>query len=115
MTPTERKALDDFAAAVRAHYGDRLDKIVLFGSRARGDDGPQSDADLAIVIDGSGWRFWREKWVLAEMAYDALMDAGLEIQPWPVASSEWDDPKSHRNPRFVEAIKRDGLVWSPMP
>lgn len=28
------------------------DKVILFGSRARGEDGPESDVDLAVVYSG---------------------------------------------------------------
>jgi predicted nucleotidyltransferase len=50
MTPDERKALDDYVAAVRAHYGPRLVDVLMFGSRARGDHRPDSDADVAVVL-----------------------------------------------------------------
>jgi hypothetical protein len=38
MTPAERKALDDYVAAVRGHYGGRLVDILIFGSRGRMND-----------------------------------------------------------------------------
>ncbi|MGI0482349.1 nucleotidyltransferase domain-containing protein [Geminocystis sp. CENA526] len=31
-------------------YKEKLDKIILFGSRARGDDRPDSDYDILIVL-----------------------------------------------------------------
>ena len=37
----------------------RVEKAILFGSRARGDHRPRSDVDLAIVapgLDAGGWR-----------------------------------------------------------
>lgn len=37
-------------AIMKQHYGDRLAKIVLFGSYARGDFDEESDVDFAIVI-----------------------------------------------------------------
>ena len=38
-----RKALDEM-------YGDRLDRVVLFGSRARGDAHAESDYDVAVFL-----------------------------------------------------------------
>ena len=35
-----------------ALYGDRLLRLVLFGSHARGDDMPGSDVDLLVVLNG---------------------------------------------------------------
>ncbi len=33
-------------------YGDRLERIILYGSRARGDARPDSDIDILLVIKG---------------------------------------------------------------
>lgn len=35
-----------------------VDRIILFGSRARGDHRPQSDIDLAFVFESSAEREW---------------------------------------------------------
>ena len=35
-----------------ALYGERLVQMVLFGSRARGDAGPESDIDVLVVLRG---------------------------------------------------------------
>jgi predicted nucleotidyltransferase len=37
-------------AAVAEVYGDRLERVVLFGSRARGEAKPDSDYDIAVFI-----------------------------------------------------------------
>jgi predicted nucleotidyltransferase len=34
-------------------YGNRLNKVILFGSQARGDSSPASDIDLMIILEGS--------------------------------------------------------------
>jgi uncharacterized protein len=108
MNEEESRALEDYLDRVRSHYGSRLYDVVLFGSRARGDDGPDSDVDLAIILADGDWRFWGEKMVLADMTYEALMDSGLVIQSWPVARSAWDMPSIHHNRKLIEAMKRDG-------
>ena len=47
-----RAAAEDFARRVLAALGDRVEAIVLYGSVARGDAGPDSDVDVLVV--GSG-------------------------------------------------------------
>ena len=103
-----KRALDSFISAVRAHYGERLEEIVLFGSRARGDQRPDSDADVAVILKDGDWRFWAEKLTLADLTYDQLMEFGLRIQPWPISASAWMTPAKHHNPHLVEAMKQDG-------
>ncbi len=44
--------LVDLKKSVQEIAGDRLIKIVLYGSRARGDYGKDSDTDIAIVVRG---------------------------------------------------------------
>ncbi|MCD6327318.1 nucleotidyltransferase domain-containing protein [bacterium] len=44
-------ALSAFEAAIRERLGEHLKKIILFGSRARGDNDPESDYDILLVVD----------------------------------------------------------------
>ena len=50
--PKERQILDQVVAALHGHYGERLSRVVLFGSRARRDHAPDSDFDLLVVLKG---------------------------------------------------------------
>ena len=110
MTDQEAMALRKFIDAIRAHYAARVHTIGLFGSRARGDARPDSDADLAVVLEDGDWSFWREKVQLADLSYEPFMESGLHIQPWPIARSAWEDPEKHHSPRLIRAIKRDAKV-----
>lgn len=49
LAPKERRALRALVRRLRQHYGTRIDQVILFGSRARGDASPESDFDLLIV------------------------------------------------------------------
>ena len=42
--------LTRFRAAVTELYGGRLERVMLFGSRARGDSRPDSDYDVAVFL-----------------------------------------------------------------
>lgn len=108
--PTENEicaALKRFAADARAHYGDTLQSLWLFGSRARGDHHSHSDIDVAMVLRDGDWLDWRERDVLSDLSYERLVDVGADIQGWPVRLSEWLDPERHHNPSFLNAMRRD--------
>ena len=92
MTDQESRALKQYIDVVRDRYGSRVRSIVLFGSRARGDARPDSDADVAVILEDGEWRFWHEKMLLADLAFEPLMESGLHIQPWPIAHSAWINP-----------------------
>lgn len=110
MTENARAALRLFADAVRSAYGDRLKGLVVFGSRARGSASTRSDLDVAVILADERIDRYREKMALADLAYDAIVETGLHVQPWPVSSDEWQHPQSHANPSLVRAMRRDGRI-----
>lgn len=52
LTDDEKKAVAEIKQSIQALVGDRMKSLVLFGSKARGDFDPESDVDLAILVDG---------------------------------------------------------------
>lgn len=108
--PTEAEveaALRRFAADLRRHYGDRLKGLYLFGSRARGDYEPFSDADVAVVLEDEDWELVGEVRQLARLAHDVLIETGVEVQGWPVSLAAWGEPARHPEPALVKAMRRD--------
>ncbi|MFQ6066152.1 MAG: HEPN domain-containing protein [bacterium] len=51
LTKTERQAVQEFVDALATAFPERIKLMRLFGSRARGQRGEQSDLDLLIVVD----------------------------------------------------------------
>lgn len=47
----QNEMLNLFAQEITTKLGDRVKKIILFGSRARGNDEPDSDYDLLVVLN----------------------------------------------------------------
>ena len=63
-------ALSAFTNAVRTLYGNRLERIVLFGSFARGTAHEGSDIDVAVVSKGS---------IQAGLEIDQMSDILFEV------------------------------------
>jgi uncharacterized protein len=101
------RALELFAATLHAAYGDRLGGLFLFGSRARGDYEPFSDADIAVVLNDQDWALVRETRRLARMAHEVLIETGVEVQAWPVSRAAWENPSRHSEGMLVESMRRD--------
>ena len=51
LTTVERVVLDRFVMMLRRHYEGRLAKLLVLGSRARGDASEDSDIDLLVVLE----------------------------------------------------------------
>ena len=52
MTAPLQTILTELRERLEALYGERLDRLVLFGSQARGDAEPDSDIDVLVVLKG---------------------------------------------------------------
>ena len=66
----EQQALiADFKKAVSAFYGERLAKIILYGSYARGDFHEESDIDFLVVLKDEDISVFREIDQLNDLAF----------------------------------------------
>ncbi len=81
---------------------------MAFGSRARGEASLVSDLDVAVILDDVVDRY-RDIMALDDIAYDAIVETGEEVHPWPVSVDEWENPEKTRNPALIRAMRRDGL------
>jgi predicted nucleotidyltransferase len=108
--PEVEAALAQFAANVRDHYRDRLKGLYLFGSRARGDNRPDSDADVAVVLQDGDWVGWKERRVLNRLAYEPSLESGLAIQAWPFSDQQWQHAGSQPNAPLIDAARREAVA-----
>jgi antitoxin ChpS len=102
-------ALRDLERRMRNRFGARFVKLILFGSRARGDHRPNSDADVAVVLQGPLRDRWATKEAIIEDTYPLLLETGLYIQPWPVEETALRDPDSAPSPVLINEIIKDGM------
>lgn len=106
LPPLTRQAMQAFVERVAAQYP--MSRAILFGSRARGTERPDSDADVAVLLKGHG-HFLRTKMAMADMAFDVLLDTGIRIQPLPIWENQWAHPEQHANPELLKNIEREGI------
>jgi uncharacterized protein len=91
-----RRVLDEM-------YGDQLDRVVLFGSRARGDARPDSDYDVAVFLKSLPDR-WVELDRLARLRVKMIDETGafFDAKPYPANALQERTPLMHE-------IRQDGL------
>ena len=80
--PINDPVLNRFKAALDAMYGTRIERVVLFGSRARGDARDDSDYDIAVFLKSLGDR-WQELDRLADLGSNSSMTPGLSSTQSP--------------------------------
>jgi len=98
------EALRQLKRELEELYGERLKGLYLFGSRARGDAEPDSDVDVAVVLD----EFEYASDPLQEMApiFDRLsLECDLVFAAVPVREGEW---RTKRSPLLLN-LRREGV------
>jgi predicted nucleotidyltransferase len=103
MMPLNDPILARFRAAIDEIYGERIERVVLYGSRARGDGSPDSDYDVAVFLRDMPDR-WTEMDRLADLSTDLLHDSGEFIHAMAFRAGSHVE----RTPLMYE-IRKDGL------
>ena len=103
MATANPLVLTRFRAALKALYGDRIERIVLYGSRARGDARPDSDYDLAVFLKDMADR-WHEIDQIVKIESDILDETGAVINALPFRADAYNE----RTPLMHE-IRREGV------
>ena len=81
-----------FRAPLAATYGTRLDRIVLFRSRVRGDAGADSDCDVAVFLKTLPDP-WRELDRLADLRVRFLDETGAFFDAKPFAAEDFGEAR----------------------
>jgi predicted nucleotidyltransferase len=101
-------ALDDpilkrFRAALDQLYGERIERVVLYGSRARGDFHEDSDYDVAVFLyDLTEW--WKEVDRIVQIETDILMDTGEVINAHVFEAGAYA-----KRTGFMHEVRLDGI------
>jgi predicted nucleotidyltransferase len=95
--------LTRFRAALDSLYGDRLERVVLFGSRARGDARADSDYDVAVFVRDLDDR-WLEVDRIVPVVTDIIDDTGMVIHAMPYRAGSHQDRTS-----LMREIRSDGI------
>jgi uncharacterized protein len=80
-------------------------RVILFGSRARGDARQDSDWDI-LVVTQTPEPASAERQILDDL-YDLELDTGAVIMPVVCSEREWNDPMRKGSP-FVQQVRAEG-------
>ena len=81
-------------------------KVVLFGSRARGDAKKDSDWDLLILIDSQNIRELED--LFRDKIYDLELETGEIISMFVYNNKDWTS--RHKITPLYKSIKKEGVV-----
>lgn len=105
MNPVVKSALVDARRALEEMYGDRLSRVVLYGSHARGDAHEDSDVDVLVILHGEVDAA-KELRRLAELKILLMRQYDEDVSFQPYSETDFADPSIP----FLSTVRLEGVA-----
>lgn len=99
------EVLQQLKRELEALYGERLKGLYLFGSHARGDAEPDSDVDIAVVLDDYEAPVADIR-RMSEVFSRLSLEADVHLSRVPVRQPEWQE----RDTVFLRNVRREAVA-----
>ena len=111
LQDNERLALAEYAGRLLAAASRRVQDAVLFGSKARGDAGADSDLDVLVIIDRYNNQMDR---LVTRTASRVSLEYGTLINTHIVTAERWAEMRQWAAILWCK-VQRDGVPRLPEP
>jgi predicted nucleotidyltransferase len=111
LLPNEQAAIMAYIECIDRCFADRILKVMLFGSKVRGEAEAESDLDLFVLIDVETPEFRSKLW---QIAFDISLEYNVVLSPRVFGQARWNEMRRMRLPLY-RAIIADGIVLTPEP
>ncbi len=106
LSTEEKSALKNFKTFLKQILGKQLIELKLFGSKARGDDRPNSDLDVLIIVATEDWHI-RDK--VYDVATDVLLQMDVCISPKVISKSRFVQ-LCKEGTSFIHNVSKDAIT-----
>jgi len=117
LDENEQRALSEYRDFLLQRFPQQVERLILFGSKARGDSVAGSDIDVLVVLRkrteptkegfypfGSADPTWRE---IVGATFDLLMKYNVNISPTVIGINEYEEHSP-----LMTHIKKEGIeLW----
>lgn len=105
LTKKEKLAILEFEELLLEKYPKRIKKLILFGSKSRGDFHRFSDIDILVVIHRSNKHIRQE---IAGLTHEPIASFGVDLSPIIIEERELKIYSP-----FINRVKKEGVtLWS---
>ncbi len=105
MNEIEKGILNSFKLLLSQRVA--MHRLIVFGSRARGDADPESDMDVLVVLNGPNTPKARRH--ISDCAWEAGFKYGLVVSPIVVSRDNWENgPEKYS--LLAQAIEEEGIT-----
>jgi predicted nucleotidyltransferase len=101
----ERRATETFIGRVRRAFPEKVQQIILYGSKARRTSHAHSDIDVLLIAEEEDWRF---RHAISGVAADVSLEYDVLISPRVIARERWGKMRRRRF-TFYTNVQADGV------
>lgn len=102
------QAFEAFADRLTEECGDAIERVVLYGSVARGEAREDSDVDVLIVIGNESMRE-RVRDRASSIGFDVMIEYDVVISKQIMTESEYD---AQKDSSYLTTVRQDGRVYA---
>jgi predicted nucleotidyltransferase len=101
----EQQVINEFVNKVRSTFKERAKKIILYGSRARGDADEESDYDFVVLLKPF---YQRDKKLLSDLGSDVSLRFGTLVMAIAISLPEFSEDRYFY---FYEDVCKEGIEF----
>lgn len=102
----EQPIIEEFKRRVEQRFPRELVRLVLFGSKARGQATPESDVDLLAVIQSDNWRLGDE---IRSVGYALELEHGVVLSIQVISRNHYERLRASGT-QFFHILEQEGVV-----
>ena len=106
LTPDEQAWLHEYRQALDERHPDAVVRMLLYGSKARGDAHSDSDVDVLLIVGTEAAHLKRS---LREIGYELASTTDAVPSILAYTEQEWRERKERGYP-FQHAVERDAVT-----
>jgi len=105
LTSTEKQALTELKQELYRKFPNRIKRIILYGSRARGESEPDSDIDILVIADDENLKFSEQ---IGDISWNIQFKYGFKffLSEMLYGEKSFERDKDHL---FVRNVINDGI------
>ena len=104
--PKLMKALNRMSKQIAAVYGEKLERIVLYGSYARGEQTQESDVDIAVFLHDTSDEKLHDQ--MTDLVVDYELDLGVTLSVVSLEMNSYNEWKESLP--FYQNIDKEGII-----